>query len=510
MLVLTLCYRIIGFVREMLVASYLGTSAEADAYSIAYSVPTVVVEMLALGAIGSASIAVFQSVLQKDGKQRLNQLYSRVMAAILLALAALLLLCELGAPLLTKLMAPSFSGEKMALTVSMVRSMLPVILFVGVLGLQKAALNLMGDFRSEGISNVVFNCAMVAGVLFAARQDRIDILIHSFIAAAFLQWLVQFRSVRRVGLRPSPDLHLRDEDLHRIFVLLIPIMFSTVVSQISPVAARAVASTCEDGAVAMLNYAYKVTMLPIGVFGGAIATASFPRISRYANESSSKLGDLSAGVFRLSLLLFIPMVAVMMAGSVPIINIMFERGVFTAADTRETARLLCAYAPTVLLTGLVQTLNNEFYAFKRTREPILVNCACVAGSILLSIPVSGVCGAWGIPLSFSAGQLANAVALGVMADRLSPGMAKLPLRGAAVCAAAFGVMCAATAGVSLFYTRVLYERSILLRLGCFGVFGCVLMAAYLLLIYKGNVLGFRDTLRLFRSKDEPAAKPERI
>lgn len=79
---------------------------------------------------------------------------------------------------------------------------------------------------------------MVAGVLFAARQDRIDILIHSFIAAAFLQWLVQFRSVRRVGLRPSPDLHLRDEDLHRIFVLLIPIMFSTVVSQISPVAAR--------------------------------------------------------------------------------------------------------------------------------------------------------------------------------------------------------------------------------------------------------------------------------
>ena len=162
MLVLTLCYRIIGFVREMLVASYLGTSAEADAYSIAYSVPTVVVEMLALGAIGSASIAVFQSVLQKDGKQRLNQLYSRVMAAILLALAALLLLCELGAPLLTKLMAPSFSGEKMALTVSMVRSMLPAILFVGVLGLQKAALNLMGDFRSEGISNVVFNCAMVA------------------------------------------------------------------------------------------------------------------------------------------------------------------------------------------------------------------------------------------------------------------------------------------------------------------------------------------------------------
>ena len=88
-------------------------------------------------------------------------------------------------------------------------------------------------------------------------------------------------------------------------MLLIPIMFSTVVSQISPVAARAVASTCEDGAVAMLNYAYKVTMLPIGVFGGAIATASFPRISRYANESSSKLGDLSAGVFRLSLLLFI-------------------------------------------------------------------------------------------------------------------------------------------------------------------------------------------------------------
>ena len=72
MLVLTLCYRIIGFVREMLVASYLGTCAEADAYSIAYSVPTVVVEMLALGAIGSASIAVFQSVLQKDGKQRLN------------------------------------------------------------------------------------------------------------------------------------------------------------------------------------------------------------------------------------------------------------------------------------------------------------------------------------------------------------------------------------------------------------------------------------------------------
>lgn len=71
-------------------------------------------------------------------------------------------------------------------------------------------------------------------------------------------------------------------------------------------------------------------------------------------------------------------------------------------------------------------------------------------------------------------------------------------------------MCAATAGVSLFYTRVLYERSILLRLECFGVFGCVLMAAYLLLIYKGNVLGFRDTLRLFRSKDEPAAEPERI
>ena len=506
MLVLTLCYRIVGFVREMLVASYLGTSVEADAYSIAYSVPTVVVEMLALGAIGSASIAVFQSVLQKDGENRLNQLYSRTMAAILLALVALLVLCELGAPVLTRLMAPSFSQEKMAITVGMVRSMLPAILFVGVLGLQKAALNLMGDFRSEGISNVVFNCAMVAGVVLAMWMDRIDILIHSFIAAAFLQWLVQYRRVRRAGLRPSLDLHLQDEDLRKIITLLIPIMFSTVVSQISPVAARAVASTCEDGSVAMLNYAYKVTMLPIGVFAGAIATASFPRISRYANESSPRLGELSAGVFRLSLLLFIPMVAIMMGGSVPIINIMFERGAFTASDTQETAKLLCAYAPTVLLTGLVQTLNNEFYAFKRTREPILVNCACVVGSILFSIPVAGICGAWGIPLSFSVGQMVNAIVLGSMANRLCPGMAKLPLRGGVACVAAFGVMCAATAGLSLFYTKVLYARGILLRLGCFGVFCCVLLAVYLLLVYKRNILGIRDTLRLFRSKEDPVAE----
>ena len=154
----------------------------------------------AVGVYGMILSAAFCGITWTRGKK---WAYGLSMAAILLALAALLLLCELGAPVLTKLMAPSFSGEKMALTVGMVRSMLPAILFVGILGLQKAALNLMGDFRSEGISNVVFNCAMVAGVLLAARQDRIDILIHSFIAAAFLQWLVQFRSVRRAGLRPA-------------------------------------------------------------------------------------------------------------------------------------------------------------------------------------------------------------------------------------------------------------------------------------------------------------------
>ena len=482
----------------MVVAAYLGNSAVADIYHVAYSAPNFVVELLALGAMGAATIPVFQDILHQRGEVALQSLYNRVATAVLCGLFVLLVLCETGASILARVLAPSFSPEKQDMTRKMLQIMLPAILFIGMLSLYSSVLNLKGDFKTAGLSHVIFNLSITMFAIVSMKLNNLSLLIYSYLISAALQWAVQFFAVRRTGMPCVLDFRFKDTDIRRILLLMLPIMLSCIATQFSPMAARALASGYEDGAVAALNYAYKLVMLPIGVVVGAVITAVFPRIAGAVQGDRGKLCSLSVGAYNLLLFILIPCTALMMFCSVPIINIAFERGAFTAVDTQRTAKMLMCYAPSILATGVVQLVNNEFFAFKNTKEPVLIGISCLAVGIGLSVFLASALGAFMIPAGFSIGLLLNAAFLCSRINHLQLGMVVMKKKNTIFFLVSFLIVSLLGIGVSWLFQHFIINQITLVRLGYLAICSLAIIGAYTLVAYKINALDIQEVIGLLK------------
>lgn len=497
-LIFTLAYRVIGFLRDVVVASYLGNSVTADAYAVAYSVPNLVVEILALGAVGSAAMATFQTA-RENGAEALNRIYNRLMTSFACVLLVALVVCEFASGLLVHIMVPSFSGERFELTQYMIIRLLPAILCVGLLGPQRAILQMFGAFRTVGMANVVFNTTLVVGGLLAMWFDCFPLILYSFLVAAFLQCLVDYIGVRSFGVRLTPDFHFKDPALTNIWILMLPIMLNGLSATLGPVTARAVASAYETGAVSALNYAYKLINLPIGILTGAISSAAFPRIAEYAAKKRDDLTLITTSIFDVVLLLCVPIAGMMAVLNKPIVNIVFERGAFTSADTIHTGKMLCGYALCVVFTSIIQILNQEFYAFKKAREPMLIGICTAVLSIVFASILANMFGSFMIPWGYTIGQFLQVCILYVRINRIQKGIAAFSARKGVILTAILVVFGVWSLGVGHLYENHIATLSIILRFGYLGITCGGAFVAYLLVLWKTNTLHVRESLKILRS-----------
>jgi putative peptidoglycan lipid II flippase len=448
--------RILGVVREQVLAALFGAGNAMDAYNVAYRIPNLVRDLFAEGAMSSAFVPTFTRHLAHAGKPSAWRLANNVINGLIVITGILVVLGILFAEPLVELFAGAYQAVpgKLELTVFLTRLMLPFLTFVAVAAACMGMLNSLHRFFIPALSPAMYNvstitCAVLLVPLMPALgfPPIAGIAVGSLIGGA-AQLALQWPVLRREGYAYTPTLDWRDESLRRVLILMGPGTLGLAATQVNVFVNTVLATGQGTGAVSWLNYAFRLMYLPIGLFGISIATATLPAVSRHAaQEDRAGVRKTVADGLSLMLMLNVPATVGLIVLAVPIVRVIFERSAFTASDTVATAAALQFYALGLVGYSIVRISSPVFYALQRNRTPVIVSVATVAVNAALNLALVRVMGYRGLALGTSIAALFNAVVLivllrrslgGIEGRRIASSLARI-----AGASAAMGVVCVA-------------------------------------------------------------------
>ena len=470
--------RILGVVREQVLAALFGAGNAMDAYNVAFRIPNLVRDLFAEGAMSAAFVPTFTKKLAADGKASAWRLANYVINALIVITGVLVVLGIIFAePLVT-----AFAGEysavpgKLELTVLLTRIMLPFLTFVAVAAAVMGMLNSLHKFFIPALSPATFNVAtIVCAFTLVPLMPRFGLPPIAAIAIGTLiggvaQLALQWPLLRREGFSYRPMLAWKDEGLRRVLVLMGPGTIGVAATQVNVFVNTVLATAEGTGAVSWLNFAFRLMYLPIGLFGVSIATATLPAVSRHAaQDDKAAIRNTIADGMSLMLMLNVPATFGLIVLATPIVRVIFERGAFTPADTAATAAALQLYALGLLGYSVVRIASPAFYALGRAATPVKVSVATVLFNAALNIMLVRTLGYTGLALGTSIAALFNATLLLLMLrhhlDGLGGGRVLASLLKIVVASAVMGV---AAFGIDAWLTTVIPGNALLpqvLRLG---------------------------------------------
>jgi putative peptidoglycan lipid II flippase len=420
--------RLLGLVRDQVLAFLFGAGDQMDAYNIAFRIPNLVRDLFAEGAMSAAFVPTFTRVLTTAGRERAWRLGSLVVNALVLATGAIVVLGMVFALPLSTLFAGAYAGVpgKLELTVSLTRIMFPFLMLVAVAAAFMGMLNSLHRFFVPAISPAMFNVgSIVCTIGLAPLMPRLGLPVIAapaigVLVGGFLQMAVQWPALRREGYRYEAALGFRDESLRRVLVLMGPGVIGLAAVQVNLVVNSILATGEGTGAVSALSYAFRLMYMPIGIFGVSIATAVVPTLSRHAarNDVAGMRETISNGL-RLMLMLNVPATVGLITLATPIVALIFEHGRFTPANTAATAAALAFYAPGLVGYSAVKIAVPTFYSLHDSRTPVLVSVATVGLNVALNLALVRAIGFKGLALGTAMSAIFNAsVLLWVLRSRL--------------------------------------------------------------------------------------------
>lgn len=415
----TLLSRILGYVRDMVMAYFFGAGLAADAFIAAFRIPNLLRRLFGEGSLSIAFVPVFSETLARKGRREAYALAGAALGLLSLVVAVVAVLGVLASPLIIRLVAPGFveDPQKMALTVLLTRIMFPYICFVALVALCMGILNVLGHFAAPALAPVFLNLAMISSIFVAARISpdptvRVVGLSIGVLFGGLLQLLLQIPPLVAKGLRFWRELRLYHPALKKVGRLMLPTIFGAAVYQINILVGTLLASLLPAGSVSYLYYADRLVQFPLGIFAIALATAVLPSLSRQAAEKD--LAGL-AGTFRhaLQLVLFITVPA--MVGLIllrtPIVTLLFQRGDFDPSTTRLTAVALLYYGLGLWAFAAVRILVSTFYALQDTRTPVVTATIAIGANIVLGILLMGPLAHGGLALATALSSMLNLLLL---------------------------------------------------------------------------------------------------
>ncbi len=391
--------RVAGLVREIVAASYFGTRGPMSAFTIAFLVPNTVRSLFADAAIQAAFVPVFTEELERGRRREAFHLASTLLYLVALILGLLTVLFILIAPLLTPLFAPGFEGGLLDLTVSLSRLLFPILLLLGVTGVVVGVLNSYDRFSVFAIAPFFWNVAIIAVLVGLAPvfPDRdqiyayaIGVLVGTVVQLVML--VLDLRNtpygVRRVFLslaRTRFSEAIRDTDVRRVLILMLPVTISLGLINLNLLVNSFFASLINDEAVAAIDKAFRIYMLPQGVFSVAVTTVLFPTLSRYAARAEfEELRATMANGMRQILLLLIPATAAILVLAEPMVQLIYERGAFDAESTDLVTEGLFWFAFSLPFNGLFLLLTRTFFSLQRPWVPSAIAGVNLAITALFS------------------------------------------------------------------------------------------------------------------------------
>jgi putative peptidoglycan lipid II flippase len=423
--------RVLGVVREQVLAAVFGAGNAMDAYNVAYRIPNLVRDLFAEGAMSSAFVPTFTRCLTNEGKPEAWRLANLVINGLLAITGTLVVLGILFAEPLAGLFAAAYRDVpgKMELTVFLTRLMLPFLIFVAVAAAVMGMLNSLHHFFVPALSPAMYNVATIACVVGLVPVmpmlglPAIAAVAFGSLLGGCAQLALQWPVLRREGFRYRPLFDWRDEKLRRVLVLMGPGTVGLAATQVNVFVNTVLATGEGTGAVSWLNYAFRLMYLPIGLFGVSIATATLPAVSRHlAQDDRRTARNTVADGLSLMLVLNVPATIGLIALATPIVRLIFERGAFSSGDTVATAAALQLYALGLVGYSIVRITSPVFYALGQNRTPVIVSVATVLINAALNTWLVGILGYQGLALGTSIAALFNAMVLTTLLRRRMGGL----------------------------------------------------------------------------------------
>jgi putative peptidoglycan lipid II flippase len=412
-----------------------GAGLQYDAFLTAFRIPNLLRDLFAEGALSAAFVTTFTQVLETKGEREAFRLSNRVATALIFVLGIICVIGWIFAPSIVNLLAPGFFDVpgKAELTVHLTRIMIPFLLLIALAAKAMGILNARNNFAVPALAPVFFNLGSILGGLFLGYSagpllglTPIEGMAFGTLVGGFLQFAVQWPSLRRAGFRYRPMLSLSDPGVRQIMSLMGPAIIGTAAVQINVFVNTNFASSIIDpatgavanGPVSWLSYAFRFMQFPIGIFGVAVATATLPPLSRsIAREDTNEFRQTLAHGLALVFLLCIPSAAGLAVLGRPIVALIFEHGKFTSFDTVQTANALAAYSLGLAGYAAVKVLSPAFYALNDARTPMLISLASIAVNYIMNSILVGPFGHVGLAFSTSTVALVNALLLALFMRR---------------------------------------------------------------------------------------------
>lgn len=435
---MTMLSRVLGFVRDIIIAQMFGAMAGVDAFLVAFKIPNFMRRLFAEGAFSQAFVPVLSEYQQcrEDGDVR--QFISRIAGNLSAILFLVTLFSVIATPILIMIFAPGFIDEptRFNLAVYMLRITFPYLMLISLTAMAGAILNTYGSFAIPAFTPVLLNISLICAALFASPHfvEPVTALAWGVLVAGIAQLLFQLPFLWGLGLLPKPQIAFHDEGVKRVLRLMIPALFGVSVAQINLLLDTVFASFLTVGSVSWLYYSDRLTNFPLGVFGVAISTVIMPHLSRkHAAKSPLEFAKTLDWAMRVILLIALPATFGLFILAGPLLGTLFNYGKFGAHDVAMARLSLMAFALGLPAFMLIKVLASGFYAQQNIKTPVKVGVVAMISNIFLNLALIYPLSHAGLALATSISAYINAITLYVILRRqgiyqVQPGWSKFRLQ----------------------------------------------------------------------------------
>jgi len=396
--------RILGLLRDRILASTFGAGDILDSYYAAFRVPDLIYNILILGALGAAFIPVFTGLVSKEKKEEAWNLANGILNIALILLIFFSLLFAIFAPWLMKIITPGFSPEKMDQVVNFSRIMFLSPIFLGISGIFGSILTSFRKFLIYSLAPIMYNLGIILGVIFLVKLMGPIGLAWGVVLGAFFHMLIQAPAVWHSGFhyRPFFKKAFSDSNVKKIFFLMIPRTLGIAINQINLLVITVFASLLAAGSLAIFNFAQNIQSVPLGVFGISFAIAVFPVLSSLAAKNEMKnFREAFSKTFRQILFFVIPLSVFLIILRAQVVRIILGSGKFDWQDTILTFQCLGIFSASLFAQSLIPLLARSFYALQNTKTPFYIALVSETINILLVITLIGKFQILGLVIAFS-------------------------------------------------------------------------------------------------------------
>ncbi len=410
---MTMVSRVLGLVRDRVIAEVFGAGMGADAFFVAFKIPNFLRRLFAEGAFSQAFVPVLSEYRARKSQQDTQQLINSVSGTLGTVLFLITLMGVVGAPVLISIFAPGFidDGEKFDLAVSLLRITFPYILFISLTALAAGVLNTYRHFAGPAFTPVFLNLSIIgAAIGLAPRLDQpVMALAWGVFLGGIIQLLFQFPFLLKLKLFPRPSLNRSDEGVRKILKLMGPAIFGVSVSQINLLLDTLIASFLITGSVSWLYYADRMLEFPLGVFGIALGVVILPSLSeKHAQGSREHFSQMLDWAFRWVLIICLPAALGLALLAGPILCTLFQYGEFSEHDVELSSQALIAYSFGLLGFTLIKILAPGYYSRQDTKTPVKIGIIAMVSNMVFNVILVFPLAHAGLALATSLSAFVNA------------------------------------------------------------------------------------------------------